>query len=287
MEQRRSARRTPRASISETTGCSPPGTPAPASSSWETGSSKRSRGRSDIASPPPRRSRRISSSFSSANRPTFRRCGWPAAHRVSTPRRHDRQRSSIAARRARGGASSWAIVPLSDASHAGYQPGPGRAMRWGTNRIAAVDLLTRTGQAREPRFRHALRRRPSHAARGPGRRGRFRRTRLRQERRRRMGARRHHDHHRPTAEAAGESSPSTATSPTPSTSTPTGIRSRRSSPPHRITIATASSTSTTIAPASRIPIRPTQTATAPATSVRSPRARRTQPRRRGRSAPRQ
>jgi len=40
---------------------------------------------------------------------------------------------------------AWAIVPRSDASYTGYQPRPGRAMRWGTNRIAAVDLLARTG----------------------------------------------------------------------------------------------------------------------------------------------
>jgi len=40
----------------------------------------------------------------------------------------------------------WTIVPLGDASHAGYQPAPGKAIRWGTNRIAATDLLTRMGK---------------------------------------------------------------------------------------------------------------------------------------------
>jgi hypothetical protein len=41
---------------------------------------------------------------------------------------------------------AWAIVPLGEASHAGYQPAPGRAMRWGTNRVTAIDLLMRTGK---------------------------------------------------------------------------------------------------------------------------------------------
>ena len=41
---------------------------------------------------------------------------------------------------------AWAIVPLSDASHAGYKSSPGRAMRWGTNRIAAINLLMPTGK---------------------------------------------------------------------------------------------------------------------------------------------
>jgi hypothetical protein len=45
-----------------------------------------------------------------------------------------------------GWSLAWAIVPLSEASHAGYQPAPGRAMRWGTNRIAAIDLLIPTGK---------------------------------------------------------------------------------------------------------------------------------------------
>jgi len=45
-----------------------------------------------------------------------------------------------------GWSRTWTIVPLGDASHAGYQPGPARTMRWGTNRIAAADLLTRTGK---------------------------------------------------------------------------------------------------------------------------------------------
>ena len=45
-----------------------------------------------------------------------------------------------------GWSQTWAIVPLRDASYAGYRPGPGRAMRWGTNRITAVDLLTRMGK---------------------------------------------------------------------------------------------------------------------------------------------
>ena len=39
----------------------------------------------------------------------------------------------------------WAIVPLGDASYAGYKAAGGSAMRWGTNRIAAVDLLLPTG----------------------------------------------------------------------------------------------------------------------------------------------
>jgi hypothetical protein len=45
-----------------------------------------------------------------------------------------------------GWSRTWAIVPLSDASHTGYQNGPGRALRWGTNDIANVGLLTRTGK---------------------------------------------------------------------------------------------------------------------------------------------
>jgi hypothetical protein len=53
---------------------------------------------------------------------------------------------------------SWKVVPLGEASHAGYRVGPGRAMRWDR-------------ETREPRFRHPLRRRPPHAPRGPGRRG--------------------------------------------------------------------------------------------------------------------
>jgi hypothetical protein len=44
-----------------------------------------------------------------------------------------------------GWSLAWAIVPRSEASYTGYQAGPGRTMRWGTNRIAAVDLLVRTG----------------------------------------------------------------------------------------------------------------------------------------------
>jgi len=45
-----------------------------------------------------------------------------------------------------GWSPTWAIVPFSDAWYAGYQPAAGRAMRWGTNRIAATDLLTRMGK---------------------------------------------------------------------------------------------------------------------------------------------
>ena len=45
-----------------------------------------------------------------------------------------------------GWSATWAIVPFSDASYAGYQPAPGRAIRWGTNRIAATDLLARMGK---------------------------------------------------------------------------------------------------------------------------------------------
>jgi hypothetical protein len=40
----------------------------------------------------------------------------------------------------------WEIAPLRDASYAGYQPGPGRALRWGTNHIASVGVLARTGK---------------------------------------------------------------------------------------------------------------------------------------------
>jgi hypothetical protein len=40
-----------------------------------------------------------------------------------------------------GWSLAGAIVPLSDASYAGYKPAGGSALRWGTNRIAAVDLL--------------------------------------------------------------------------------------------------------------------------------------------------
>ena len=51
-----------------------------------------------------------------------------------------------------GWSPSWTILPLADATHAGYQIGSGRAMRWGTNRIAAVALRTRTGK----RLSHAF-----------------------------------------------------------------------------------------------------------------------------------
>jgi hypothetical protein len=44
-----------------------------------------------------------------------------------------------------GWSQTWAIAPLSEAWYTGYQPAPGTAMRWGTNRIAATDLLTRMG----------------------------------------------------------------------------------------------------------------------------------------------
>jgi hypothetical protein len=43
-----------------------------------------------------------------------------------------------------GWSQTWAIAPLGEARYAGYPRAPGRAIRWGTNRIAAVDLLTRT-----------------------------------------------------------------------------------------------------------------------------------------------
>jgi hypothetical protein len=45
-----------------------------------------------------------------------------------------------------GWSGIWAIVPVSDASYVGYQAGPERSLRWGTNRIAAIELLTRTGK---------------------------------------------------------------------------------------------------------------------------------------------
>ena len=45
-----------------------------------------------------------------------------------------------------GWSPAWVIVPFSDAWYTGYQPAPGRAIRWGTNRIAAIDLVTRMGK---------------------------------------------------------------------------------------------------------------------------------------------
>jgi hypothetical protein len=45
-----------------------------------------------------------------------------------------------------GWSQTWTIVPFSDAAYAGYQPAPGKAIRWGTNRIAATDLLTKVGK---------------------------------------------------------------------------------------------------------------------------------------------
>jgi hypothetical protein len=42
-----------------------------------------------------------------------------------------------------GWSLAGAIVPLRDAWHTGYKPGTGKARRWGTNRIASVDLLIR------------------------------------------------------------------------------------------------------------------------------------------------
>ena len=186
-----------------------------------------------------------------------------------------------------GWSLAWAIVPLSDASYAGYQPGPGRAMRWGTNRIAAVDLLTRTGKrvsrSFATRFDGGLPT-PHEAQAATGDSGGPVFAKNGEGEWELVGIMITVSQQ---SESAGESSPSTAMSPSPSTSTRTGIRSRRSSPPHRITIATASSTSTTIARASRTPTRPTQTATAPATSVRSPRARRTRPPKAGEKRTRQ
>jgi hypothetical protein len=44
-----------------------------------------------------------------------------------------------------GWSQAWAIAPLADASYVGYQVAKGNAMRWGTNRIAATDLLVPTG----------------------------------------------------------------------------------------------------------------------------------------------
>jgi len=46
-----------------------------------------------------------------------------------------------------GWSPAWVIVPFSDAWYSGYQPAPGRAIRWGTNQIAATDLLTRMGKS--------------------------------------------------------------------------------------------------------------------------------------------
>jgi hypothetical protein len=40
----------------------------------------------------------------------------------------------------------WRIVPLREALYLGYDAAPGRAVRWGTNRIADVDLRMRTGK---------------------------------------------------------------------------------------------------------------------------------------------
>jgi hypothetical protein len=45
-----------------------------------------------------------------------------------------------------GWSRTWAIVPLGRAWYTGYKAGPGRAMRWGTNRIGATGLLARTGK---------------------------------------------------------------------------------------------------------------------------------------------
>jgi hypothetical protein len=44
-----------------------------------------------------------------------------------------------------GWSPTWTIAPLSEAWYAGYQPAAGSAMRWGTNRIAATDLITQLG----------------------------------------------------------------------------------------------------------------------------------------------
>jgi hypothetical protein len=45
-----------------------------------------------------------------------------------------------------GWSGIWAPVPLAGASYAGYQTTQERSLRWGTNHIAAVDLLARTGK---------------------------------------------------------------------------------------------------------------------------------------------
>jgi hypothetical protein len=45
-----------------------------------------------------------------------------------------------------GWSLAWVIVPRSGASYAGYKAAGGRALRWGTNRVAAVDLLLPQGR---------------------------------------------------------------------------------------------------------------------------------------------
>jgi hypothetical protein len=51
-----------------------------------------------------------------------------------------------------GWSLAGAIVPLRRASYAGYEAAAGNAMRWGTNRIAAVDLLIPTGTSTSRSF---------------------------------------------------------------------------------------------------------------------------------------
>jgi hypothetical protein len=47
---------------------------------------------------------------------------------------------------------AWKIAPFSEAWNTGYQPAPESAMRWGTNRIAAVDLLVQMGKGASRSF---------------------------------------------------------------------------------------------------------------------------------------
>jgi len=51
-----------------------------------------------------------------------------------------------------GWGQTWTIAPLGEAWNTGYQPAPGAAIRWGTNQIAAVDLLVQMGKGASRAF---------------------------------------------------------------------------------------------------------------------------------------